>query len=324
MTIGGRSLRPDRRPGSNARSSGPPGRRSEAVAGYLFIAVPMALFLVLFIGSIGYAGWISLWDWNLRLGPEEFRGLDHYTRALRDPTFQRALSNALWYALLWIPLTMALGLSLAVIVNQPLRGRTFFRATFYFPAIASSAAITLLWILLVAPDGLFNQAREAMGLNPLFELFGWGPKQNWMGDQRTALLSVVVLNAWTTSGTFMLFYLASLQGIPNDVYEAAAIDGAGPWQSFWRITFPLLRPGHYFVATVALIGALQLFDQAYIGGGVNGDPNNSLMSPVLYLYNSAFQQSDFSKAAAVGVILFVIILSATLVQRHFLGRTPAS
>ena len=324
MTIGGRTLRPGRRPGSKARSSGPPGRRSEAIAGYLFIAVPMALFLVLFIGSIGYAGWISLWDWNLRLGPEEFRGLDNYTRALRDPTFQRALSNALWYALMWIPLTMALGLSLAVIVNQPLRGRTFFRATFYFPAIASSAAITLLWILLVSPDGLFNQAREAMGLNPLFELFGWGPNQNWMGDQRTALLSVVVLNAWTTSGTFMLFYLASLQGIPNEVYEAAAIDGASPWQSFWRITFPLLRPGHYFVATVALIGALQLFDQAYIGGGVNGDPNNSLMSPVLYLYNSAFQQSDFSKAAAVGVILFVIILSATLVQRHFLGRTEAS
>jgi ABC-type sugar transport system permease subunit len=321
LTIRGRTITTGRRPGPD-RSSGPPGRRQEAVAGYLFIAVPMALFLVLFIGAIVYAGWISLWDWNLRLGPEEFRGLDNYTRALRDPTFQRAISNVLFYALLWIPLTMALGLSLAVIVNQPLRGRTFFRATFYFPAIASSAAITVLWILIVAPGGLFNQAREALGLNPLFELFGWGPNQNWMGDQRTALLSVVVLNAWTTSGTFMLFYLASLQAIPNDVYEAAAIDGAGPWQSFWRITFPLLRPGHYFVATVALIGALQLFDQVYIGGGVNGDPNNSLMSPVLYLYNAAFKLSDFSLAATAGVILFVLILTLTLIQRRFLGRTP--
>jgi multiple sugar transport system permease protein len=161
-----------------------------------------------------------------------------------------------------------------------------------------------------------------MGLNPLFELFGWGPRQNWMGDQRTALLSVVVLNAWTTSGTFMLFYLASLQAIPNEVYEAAAIDGASPWKSFWKITFPLLRPGHYFVATVALIGSLQLFDQVFIGGGVNGDPNNSLMSPVLYLYNAAFKLSDFSLAATAGVILFVIILTLTLVQRRFLGRTP--
>jgi multiple sugar transport system permease protein len=143
-----------------------------------------------------------------------------------------------------------------------------------------------------------------------------------MGDQRTALLSVVVLNAWTTSGTFMLFYLAALQAIPNEVYEAAAIDGASARQSFWRITFPLLRPGHYFVATVALIGALQLFDQAFIGGGVNGDPNNSLMTPVLFLYNAAFKLSDFSLAATVGVILFVIILVGTLVQRRFIGGTP--
>lgn len=309
MTVGGRAIRR-------------PGRRQEAIAGYLFIAVPMALFLVLFIGSIVYAGWISLWDWNLRLGPQAFRGLDNYARALRDPTFQRAISNVFWYACMWIPLTTTLGLSLAVIVNQRLRGRAFFRATFYFPAIASSAAITLLWILLVAPEGLFNQFRAAVGINPLFQLFGWGPNQNWMGDQGTALLSVVVLNAWTTSGTVMLFYLASLQSIPNDVYEAGAIDGASPWQSFWRITFPLLRPGHYFVATVLLIGSLQLFDQVFIGGGVNGDPNNALMSPVLYLYNAAFKQSDFSLASTVGVILFVIILVATLIQRRFLGRPP--
>lgn len=305
------------------RRPGLPGRRSEAIAGYLFIAVPMVLFLVLQIGSIAYAGWISVWDWNLRTGPEELLGLDNYVRALRDPVFLRALQNVAFYALVWVPLTMALGLSLAVIVNQKLRGRTFFRAAFYFPAIASSAAITLLWIMLMAPNGLFNQFREAVGLNPLFELFGFGPNQNWMGDQRTALLSVVILNAWTTSGTFMLFYLAYLQSIPNELYEAAAIDGAGWWQAFWRVTFPMLRPGHYFVATVALIGALQLFDQALIGGGVNGDPNNALMTPVLYVYNTAFKLFDFSYSAAVGVILFVIVLGATLVQRQLFGKAPS-
>jgi len=305
------------------RRSGSPGRRSEAIAGYLFIAVPMFLFLVLQIGSIGYAGWISIWDWNLRTGPEALLGLDNYTRALRDPVFMRAIQNVAFYALVWVPLTMALGLSLAIIVNQKLRGRTFFRAAFYFPAIASSAAITLLWIMLMAPDGLVNQFRDAAGLNPLFELFGYGPRQNWMGDQGTALMSVVILNAWTTSGTFMLFYLAYLQSIPNELYEAAAIDGADWWHAFWRVTFPLLRPGHFFVATVALIGALQLFDQALIGGGVNGDPNNALMTPVLYVYNTAFKLFDFSYSAAVGVILFVIVLSATLVQRQLFGRNPS-
>ena len=132
-----------------------------------------------------------------------------------------------------------------------------------------------------------------------------------------------MLNAWTTSGTFMLFYLASLQSISSDVYEAAAIDGAGVWQTFRRITLPLLRPGHYFVATVAVIGGLQLFDQAFIGGGIDGDPNNALMTMVLFLYNQAFKQFDFSYAAAVGVILFVMIFGATLVQRRLFGQAPA-
>ena len=161
---------------------------------------------------------------------------------------------------------MALGLFLAVIVNQKLRGQTFFRAAFYFPAIASSAAITMLWIFIVAPDGLFNDVRDALGLNPLFELLRLSaPHQNWIGDQDTALNSVIVLNAWTTSGTFMLFYLASLQSISRRGLRGGAHRRRGlRGRPFWRITFPLLRPGHFFVATVAVIGALQLFDQAFI------------------------------------------------------------
>jgi len=107
------------------------------------------------------------------------------------------------------------------------------------------------------------------------------------------------------------------------VYEAAAIDGATWWQAFWRVTMPLLRPGHFFVATVAVIGALQMFDQAIIGGGVNGDPNNALMTMVLYLYNAAFRQFNFSYAAAIGIILFGMIMSATLVQRRLFGAAPA-
>jgi multiple sugar transport system permease protein len=218
---------------------------------------------------------------------------------------------------------MAIGLFLAVIVNQKIRGQTFFRGAYYFPAIASSAAITILWIFIVSPFGLFNSVREAIGLNPFFELLGYGPHKNWIGDQDTALNSVIILNAWTTSGTFMLFYLASLQSISGQVYEAAAIDGASAWQTFWKITFPLLRPGHYFVATVAVIGALQLFDQAAIAGGPNGDPNNALMTVVLYLYNAAFSQLNFGYAAAVGVILFAVIFTATVVQRRLFGGAPS-
>jgi multiple sugar transport system permease protein len=299
-------------------------QRTEALAGYALIAIPMLLFLVLNIGSIFYALFISTWDWNVRSGPEEFIGIANYTRLLDDRIFHRALTNIAFYTAVWVPLTMTIGLLLAVIVNQKIRGQTFFRAAFYFPAIASSAAITILWIFLFQPNGLFNEVRGAAGVNPLFELFGYGPRQNWPGDPRTSLNTIIVLNAWTTSGTFMLFYLASLQSISHEVYEAAAIDGAGAWQMFWRITFPLLRPGHFFVATVAVIGALQLFDQAFIvGGGAAGDPANSTITPVVYLFNAAFNQFDFGYAAAVGIVLFVIIMTLTLLQRRVFGQAPA-
>ena len=297
------------------------GERQEALAGYLFILVPMLLFLVLQVGTTLFAGWISLWDWNYRRGAEEFLGIAHYTEILGDDIFLIALKNSVYYTAIWVPLTMAVGLFLAVVVNQKIRGRTFFRAAFYFPAVASSAAITVLWIFLLQPDGLFNEVRGALGLNPLFQALGYGPNHNWFGDFRTALNSVIVLNAWTTSGTFMLFYLASLQSISNDVYEAAAIDGAGPWQAFWGVTFPLLKPAHFFVATVGIIGGLQLFDQALIAGGVNGDPNNALMSIVLYLYNAAFVQFNPGYAAAIGIVLFLVTFVITLIQRRVFGDT---
>jgi multiple sugar transport system permease protein len=294
--------------------------RKEALTGYAFIAIPMAIFLVLQIGMLIYAGYISVWNWNIRTGPVDFVGLANFQKMLNDPLFFTAVKNSAYYTIVWVPLSMAVGLFLAVVVNQKLRGQAFFRSAFYFPAIASSAAITVMWLFLIAPFGLFNEVRGALGLNPLFEAFGYGPHFDWIGNYRTAMNSIIILNAWTTSGTFMLFYLANLQTIPSELYEAAAIDGAGPWQSFWRITFPLLRPAHFFVATVAVIGALQLFDQSFIAGGADGAPANSLMTIVLYLYNALFTQLNPGYAAAVGLVLFAIIFGATLVQRRLFGR----
>jgi multiple sugar transport system permease protein len=301
------------------------GARQEAIAGYALIAVPMLLFLVLNIGSILYAAFISLWKWNIRSGPVSLVGIDNYFKTLKDPIFQSAVTNTIYYTVVWVPLTMALGLFLAVIVNQKIRGRTFFRGAFYFPAIASSAAISTIWIFIMNPFGLFNQVRGILGLNPLFALIGFGANQDWLGDYHTAMNGIIILNAWTTSGTFMIFYLASLQAIPHEVYEAAAIDGAGAWDTFRRITFPLLRPGHFFVATVGVIGGLQLFDQAVQIGNVDGAPANSLMTLVLYLYNAAFKRLEYGSAAAAGVMLFLIIFAATLLQRRlFEGREPTT
>lgn len=298
-------------------------RIQEALAGYAFIAVPMAIFLVFNIGAILFALAISVFDWGVRAGPREFLGVENYGRALGDPIFWTAVGNTFRYAVIVVPLQMALGLFLAVIVNQKIRGQTFFRAAFYFPAIASSAAITVLFLFIMAPDGLFNGFRELLGPLDIFGLMGIPDNHSWVGHSSTALESIMVLNAWTTSGTMMLFYLASLQTISRETYEAAELDGANAWQTFWRITFPLLRPGHYFVATVSFIGALQVFDQAYIAGGPDGSPNNSLTTMVLFLVRNVTSTIDMGFAAAVGMILFALIMIVTLIQRRLFGAAPS-
>jgi multiple sugar transport system permease protein len=298
-------------------------RVREALAGYAFIAVPMAVFLVFNIGAIVFAALISVFDWGVRAGPREFLGVGNYTRALDDPIFWRAIGNTLRYAIVVVPLQMALGLFLAVIVNQKIRGQTFFRAAFYFPAIASSAAITVLFLFIMNPDGLFNGFRAFLGPLDIFSWLGIRPNHSWVGHSSTALESIMVLNAWTTSGTMMLFYLASLQTISRETYEAAELDGANAWQKFWRITFPLLRPGHYFVATVSFIGALQVFDQAYIAGGPEGTPNNALTTMVLFLVRNIQTTIDMGFAAAVGMILFAMIMAITLIQRRLFGAAPS-
>jgi ABC-type sugar transport system permease subunit len=198
-------------------------RAQEALAGYSFIAIPMILFLILNIGALFYSAYISLWRWEI-LGPTEFLGLRNYAFILRDDVFHTAIKNSIYYTAIVVPVQMALGLTLAVTVNQIWRGQSFFRAAFYFPAIASSAAITVLYIYIMNPDGLFNHLLQLIGLDPL----AFHNKGNWLGHQDTALNSIIGLNAWTTSGTMMLFYLGALTAIPTDVYEAARVDGAGP------------------------------------------------------------------------------------------------
>lgn len=287
-------------------------RGHEAVVGLAFIAIPMLLFLVLQIFAIGYAIVISFFDWGIR-GAREFVGIANYVDVLTDRVFiNKAIPNTLFLTAVVVPAQMALGLFLAVIVNQKIRGRTFFRAAFFFPSIASSAAIVVLFTFLTQPEGLINTVLGFVGIES---------KTNWTNDPATALPSIMALLIWTTSGTMMLFYLAALQGISSDLYEAAAIDGANWWSAFWKITFPLLQPAHFFVAVVSVIGALQMFDAAFIAGGSDGSPANSLTTMVLFLYQ-AWRSVEFGFAAAVGVVLLVILMTLTIIQRRLFGQTP--
>ncbi|MGH2573610.1 MAG: carbohydrate ABC transporter permease [Actinomycetota bacterium] len=289
-------------------------KRREALVGYAFVIVPMAIFLTFFIFPMVYALYISYFDWGIR-GPIETVGLENYRDLIADEIFWKAIRNTLFYTAGVVPAQMALGLFMAVIVNQRIRARTFFRAAFYFPSIASSAAITAIAIYILASDGLLNTILGWVGIEST---------KAWFGTSSTALPSIMGLNAWTTSGTMMLFYLAALQAIPTDVYEAAAIDGASRWRTFWRITFPLLKPGHYFVAVVSVIGALKVFDQAFIVSSGSGGPNYSTLTAVLYLYRKAIRDVDFGYAAAMGVALFVLIFSITLIQRRLFGKAEVA
>jgi multiple sugar transport system permease protein len=289
-------------------------RTREALVGYGFIALPMAFFLLFFIFPIFYAFYISRYDWQIFKGP--FVGWGNYRKLYHDTVFwHHAVRNTLVYTAFVVPLQIALGLALAVVVNQTIRFRTFFRAAFYFPSIAASAAIAAIATYILASDGLFNTVLHHLGYHHT---------NAWFTQENTALPSIIALNAWTTSGTMMLFYLAALQAIPVDVYEAAAIDGAGAWRTFSKVTFPLLKPAHFFVLVVSIIGSLQMFDQSFLIGGASGGPNYATMTVVLYLYNQSIKSISFGYGAAIGVVLFAFIFIVTLIQRLLFGKAEVA
>jgi multiple sugar transport system permease protein len=292
----------------------------EALVGYAFVALPMLFFFVFFLFPIGYALYISFYDWGI-LGKIGYIGFENYRDLWHDHRFWQwpphfhdgtAMTNTLYYTLVVVPCQMALGLSLALIVNARIRGKAFFRAAYYFPSLTSSAASAAIAIYILNSGGLLNAF--------LGKLAGHPVHTPWFGQSSTALESIMGLNVWLTSGTVMLFYLATLQSIPTDVYEAAAIDATSRWRTFWKITFPLLKPGHFFVAVISIIGCLKIFDQAFIVGGGKGSPAYSTETAVLYLYQTAIFDAQWGYAAAVGIVLFLIIFAFTLVQRLLFGR----
>ena len=282
-------------------------RLGEAGWGYGFALVPFAVFGIFFLYPFAYAVYISFFHWGILGKQPGAAGTYNYSKVLHDPVFHTALKNIAEYTVAVVPLEMALGLLLALLVNGKIRGRNFFRSGFYFPSIASSVAITVIILYMFAPRGPFNT------------FFGFS--NDWFG---TVGWSIVGLNAWTTSGTIMIFYLAALQSISEDVYEAAALDGAGTWRTFWKITFPLLRPAHFFCLVIFGIGALKLFDQAFIVSGGTGGPDYSTTTPILYIYQQAFKTFDFGVASAAGVVFLGVILVLTIGQWFTIGRQEAS
>jgi multiple sugar transport system permease protein len=200
-----------------------------------------------------------------------------------------------------------LALGLALVLNTQLRGRSLFRIAYFMPTVTSSAVLTLIFMWIYNTHGLLNALLTRVGL----------PTYNWLGDPAVALKGIMLMNIWATAPLFMVIYLAALQDIPESLYEAARIDGASATEQFWYITLPFLRPVTFFVLVMGIIGTFQLFDQSYIFSAGSGGPNNSTLTIVLLIYQYAFKNLEMGYALALTLVLAVILMMATAVQRLF-------
>ncbi len=243
----------------------------------------------------------------------------HIIIGAEDKLFWLALRNTFIFSVLAVPLSIIPALFLANLLNSKLPGMKFFRAIYFLPSIAAVVGVALIWQWLYnAAVGYINYGITSMvGLiNSVTDSALIDPQIRWLSDTRTALLAVVIMSAWQWIGFNTVLFLAGLQNIPGELYEAATVDGAGQWAKFWNITIPLLAPTTFFVVTTAIIQALQLFEQVYvlIPTEPPGGPNNATLSLVLYLYQKGFQRFDQGYASAVAWVLFVVIFSVTLFQ----------
>jgi multiple sugar transport system permease protein len=255
-------------------------RRHESRAGWLFVA-PAALHLAVFaLAPVGYALWVSLFDWKILKGEMPFVGLGQYARVLTDGAFFNALWNSFRFALMSVPTGMALALGVALLVAQPLRGMAFFRMLFYVPAIGSAVAVSMLWIYVYLPEfGLINATTA---------LFGFG-SVDFLNEPWWAMGALAFMSVWTGLGPKMVVYVAGLMAIPPALQEAAALDGAGPWRRFWNVTLPQLAPTNLFVLITSTIAAFQLFTPVYMM--TKGGPLDSTDVVGYHVYTTAWQRS---------------------------------
>ncbi len=279
----------------------------EAGQGYAFMAPTLLVIGVFVLLPILYAVFLSFHRVQLLGGTSfEFVGLSNFVRISDDYRAGIALWNTFKYVIIVVPAQTMLALFLAATLNAGMKGEKFFRIIYFLPTLTSSAVLTLIFMWMYNQEGAFNQMLAFLGL----------PTYNWLNDPSVALTAIMIMNIWATAPFFMVIYLAALQDIPDSLYEAAELDGAGPIQKFWHVTVPLLRPVTSFAIIMGIIGTFQLFDQSYIFSGGSGGPSNSTLTVVLLIYQYAFDSAGrMGYAAALAFGLAFIILTATLLQR---------
>ncbi len=331
----------------------------EGIAGWVFTA-PMIIVLGLFLFvPVLMAFWVSLTNWAGNGNPfgggetAKFVGASNYTDlflkdGLTRSTFMQSIGNTFYYVLLVVPLQTLTSLFLALVVNNKLlRGKSFFRTAFYFPSVTSSIAISTVFLFLFSNSGAVNGFLKLFGitgpqwfadsrglLHLILGLFGadnpsWAQGQifgrtlwDWLAGPSVAMCVIIILAIWTTTGTFMLMFLAALQDLPVEVDEAAALDGVSAWQKFRLVTVPMLRPAIFLVVTLGLIGTWQVFDQIYVMG--KGAPDNTTLTPAFLSYSQSFTSLKYGSGAAMAFVVFLIIVLLTWFQRRIMREDKKS
>lgn len=275
------------------------------VTGWIFIAPALACFLLFLFLPAVMAVVMSFTSYNV-FTPMKFIGIQNYVRAFQDTYFLMALKNICFYVLMFVPSVVVLSFLLASLLNQKVKGIRVFRVLFYLPCLTSSVASAIVWKWLMNPSGgLLNQILAAFGL----------PAVSWLNSSKTALVSIVIICVWSSLASNIMIYLAALQNVPASVYESAKLDGAGWWKQMIHITVPMVSPTTFFVVTMALIGAFQVFDQVYVL--TSGGPAHATTVPLYLIYTNAFKESQMGYACAQAMILFAMIMAVTLVQKKF-------
>lgn len=280
--------------------------RSSDKVGYIMVLPYVLHFLIFVAYPLVFAFILVFCKWDI-VSPMEFAGLRNIERLMRDTTFWTAVTNTLRFLALHIPLQIVLALLIAVVLNGPIKLRSFFRGAFFLPFVISGAVVTILWQQLYSTDaGVFNLVLTKLGANPA----------PWLTDPSIAIYSIAVMATWKNIGFYIILFLAGLQNVPRELYEAASIDGADKSAQFWKITLPLLSPITLLVVMLSTIGGFGLFIEPFVMTG--GGPAESTLSVVLYLYKNAFQFLRMGYAATIGFALALMIFVVTFVQRKLL------
>jgi multiple sugar transport system permease protein len=282
-------------------------KKGDFLSAMLFLSPTLVIFTAFILFPVFFSFYLSFHSWNMFSGDTTFVGLENYSRMIQDAEFWQVLGNTAVYTFGTIPINMALSLWVAYLLNKKLKGKKFLRTAFFAPVIISPVAAAVIWRWMYDPNfGLVNYLISFLGIGSI----------NWLNEPTAAMFALIIMGVWKTFGINMILFSAGLQGIPDNYYEAAELDGAGKWAKFYHITIPMLAPTTFFIMIMSMISSFQVFDIVYVL--TSGGPMGSTKVLVFYVYEYAFKFFEMGYASAISYFLFAVLFILTMLQVKYM------